>query len=73
MWAKRTDYRDAKEVIQHLLVVNDCAERAVKLATDFNLALTNDEEQRQLLFQVIEYHRKLVPTTASKRIITSLT
>jgi len=37
-------------------VANDCAERAIKLATDFNLALTHDKEQRELTFQVVENH-----------------
>ena len=39
-------------------VVNDCAERAVKLTTDYIMALTHDEEQRQLIFQVVERHRE---------------
>jgi len=26
-----------------------------KLATDYNTALTHDEEQRQLIFQVVEH------------------
>lgn len=34
------------------------AERALKLATDFNLALTHDEEQRELIFEVLENHRQ---------------
>src|SRR6218665_1033746 len=35
-----------KVVAPHL--VNDCAECAIKLATDFNLALTHDKEQRSV-------------------------
>ena len=37
--------------------MNDCAERAVKLTTDV-MALTHDQEQRQLIFQVVERHRE---------------
>ena len=48
-------------------VVNDCAEWAVKLATDFNEVLTKNDNQRQLLYQVVEYHRKNFLTEATKR------
>ena len=57
-WKSRKDYRHARDTVASLQVVNDCAECAVKLATDFNLAMTQDEEQLQLIFQVIEHHRK---------------
>ena len=55
-WNSREDYRHATDTVASFHVVNDCAERFVKLATD--LALTQDGEQRQLIFQVIEHHRK---------------
>ena len=47
-------------------VINDCAERVIKLATDFNSALTYDEAQRQLVFQIVEYHRKCVSQPIKK-------
>lgn len=52
------EYVTARTIVDAVCVVNDCAERAVKLATDFNTALTHDESQRQLIFQIVEYHRK---------------
>jgi hypothetical protein len=45
MWDSREDYQQAKEIVAAVRVVYDCAERAVKLATDFNLQPTKDEEQ----------------------------
>jgi len=48
----------AKQTVVSMRVVNDCAERAAKLATDYNLALTHDEDQRQLVFQVVEHLHK---------------
>ena len=47
-------------------VVNDCAERAVKLTTDYIMALTHDEEQRQLIFQVVEHHREPIASNSLK-------
>jgi hypothetical protein len=70
-WTDRSDYNAARQVVRALKVVNDCAERAVRLATDFNEVLTKSDEQRQLLYQVVEHHRKLIPTSATKGQLTS--
>jgi len=59
-------YKQAKGTVDTLHVVNDSAERAVKLAKEFNSALTHGEEQRQLIFQVVEHHRKLLPALLKK-------
>jgi len=57
-----------------LKVVNDTAERGVKLIQDFNSCLTKDEEQRQYLLQVVSECRHIFPdsskATASKSIHT---
>jgi hypothetical protein len=66
-WNSREDYRHAKDTVTALSVINDCAQSAVKLATDFNLALTHDEQQRQLIFQVVKHHRKQMPTACSTK------
>ena len=66
-WNQLDDYKDACKTVRALKVINDCAERAVKLATDFNEVLTKDATQRNLLYQVVEHHRKLVPTSATKK------
>jgi hypothetical protein len=66
-WAYCDDYKAACKIVCAMKVVNDCAERAVKLATDFNEVLTKNDNQRQLLYQVVEYHRKKISTEATKR------
>ena len=65
-WVERDDFKASCKIIRALGVVNDTAERAIKLATDYNEVLTKNEEQRQLLYQVVEYHRNQLPTDASK-------
>jgi hypothetical protein len=59
-WSQSPNYVSAKQKVMGLKVINDCAERVVKLATDFNNALTFDETQRQLVFQIVKYHHKHV-------------
>lgn len=65
-WLECPDYISAKQKITSLRVINDCAERAVKLATDFNNILTHDESQRQLVFQIVEHHRQLMALPLKK-------
>ena len=48
-------------------MVNDTAESGVKLFLDFNTLLTNDEAETQFLLQVVEAHRKAVPTRVTKK------
>lgn len=60
-WSGDKCYLDAKQLVASLVVVNDVAERGVKLITDFNMKSTRDPVQQQYLLQVIEYHRKKYP------------
>jgi hypothetical protein len=68
-WEQHEDYKLARGKVSSMRVVNDCAERAVKLATDVNLKLTKDEEQQQLVYQVVEHHRKHLVAPAKKNYI----
>ena len=47
--------------VQNLKVTNDCAERGIKLISDFANSITKNSEDRQNLLQVVERHRNLYP------------
>lgn len=51
----------AQQRVKALAVVNDVAERAVKLVSDLNNSVTKDPEQHEYLLQVVEHHRKMKP------------
>lgn len=57
-WDKNASYQECLYTFSNLRVVNDTAERGVALMEEFNNCLTNDEEQRQYLLQVVQNHRK---------------
>lgn len=59
LWESDPDYINNKEIATSIKVINDIAERAVKLMTDYNGLLTNDEEQRQYVLRCVQDHRKL--------------
>lgn len=60
-WASDKEYMKNKEIMSNLRVVNDVAERAVKLVTDYNTCLTKNEEQKQFLFQVVAEYKRSTP------------
>jgi len=66
-WPTIESYLSGQARLKQLRVVNDTAERGVKLFEDFNQLLTHDEEEKQLLLQVVEAHRKTVPTQTTKK------
>lgn len=56
--------------MKHIKVVNDIAERGVKLFQDFNKLITNnDGEEKQLLLQIVEANRKKVPNEPAKKAV----
>lgn len=71
-WEDNADYKEAERVVQSLKVVNDTAERGVKLIQDFNAVLTKNEDEKQFLLQVVQEHRKLYPDSKKGTVISIL-
>ena len=53
-------------MLKNFKVVNDSAECGVALIKKFNRILTNDEEQKQYLLQIVADHRKQFPNACKK-------
>lgn len=49
-----------------LSVVNDTAERGVKLMQDFHGLITAEEEQKQFLLRCVQEHRRIFPDCNKK-------
>jgi hypothetical protein len=64
-WKLFEDYRFIEGFVRGLEVTNDCAERGVKLISDF-IDVVQCEEQQKFLLQVVEDHRQRVPTFSTK-------
>lgn len=60
-WNEKPDFLLAKSFVQTVKVVNDPAERAIKLNTECCLVITDNVKQRSHLMQAIEDHRKKFP------------
>lgn len=61
-WETSFEFEEGWTFCKDLFVVNDTAERGVKFIQDFNRILTNDEEEKQLLLQVVEAYRHKYPS-----------
>ena len=59
-WRDYEGYLEAEKFVNSLLVVNDAAERGIKLISEYINKLTKDPDERQDLIQVVQYHRSVV-------------
>ena len=60
-WMGNAAYEKGKKIVSQLKVVNDVAERGVKLMSDFNDLKTRDEDQKQFLLHVAREYREKFP------------
>ena len=60
-WETRDDYKNGLQIINNLSVINDVAERGIKLIEEYNSILTKDEKQKQFLLQVVNDYRATYP------------
>jgi hypothetical protein len=68
LWNNSKINLEMKEVVDHIRVVNDSAERAIALATTYNDKLTKDESEKQQVIQVAADNRKRLPNADKKTI-----
>lgn len=57
-WETNESFKAGRTFCKQLYVVNDTAERGVKFMTDYNRILTNDENEKQVLLQVVGAYRE---------------
>jgi len=65
-WQTNTSLLKAKNALSTLTVVNDTAERGVKLMQDFHGLITIEEEQKQFLLRCVQEHRRMFPDCKKK-------
>ena len=62
-WDTSLDYIKFRDFVRTVKVINDCAERGVKLATDYSKSLTKDSLERSKIYQVVEAEMRAKPDT----------
>lgn len=66
LWENDDGFCKAKSILENVTVINDSAERGVKLIEDYNQLLTKNEDDLQFLLQVVTEYRKDFPSCAKK-------
>lgn len=65
-WPNCISYQTSKTNLKGINVVNDCAERGIKLTNDF-LTSAKTEDHYQNILQVVEHDRKKIPNLRKRR------
>jgi adenylate/nucleoside-diphosphate kinase len=56
-WINHPVYNEGANIVAHINVVSDTAERGVKTIEEYNSILTKDEEQKQYLLQIVKDYK----------------
>lgn len=65
-WSQNSEYMNARKVVSSLRVVNDHAERAIKLMQTFNKKLTNSEEDFQDVLHISSHFSEKIGERSRK-------
>jgi len=65
-WHLDPDFCIAERFVRTVKVVNDTAERGIRLISDFATSITTDPMQQFALLQAVERHRRLYPDLPKK-------
>ena len=57
-WPNDSRFQKLEQFVRHFRVTNECAERAVQLASTFNGKITKDEKQHHYLFSTVTQQRR---------------
>lgn len=69
IWSENDTFKKGFQIISKLKVINDTAERGVKLMEDYNKLITRDEDQKQYLLQIIQDYRRRFPNSTKETLI----
>ena len=65
-WPQYESYLRLERTVSSLKVVNDAAERGIRLLEEYKDILTKDFGQRNLIMQCVEESRKICPTSRNQ-------
>jgi hypothetical protein len=60
-WKDDANFQRGLETLKNIVVVNDVAERGVKLIQEYQNILTKNEKEKQYILRIVSEHRKKYP------------
>lgn len=70
-WSGNAKLQQVLALLKNLRVVNDVAERGIKLITEYNNVLSKDELQQQYILQVVNQYRKEFINTNKSTVVST--
>ena len=68
-WEKSKKFLKGKQIFEYLKVTNDCAERNIKLITDYSGNMVKDRDQKASLLQSVDHQRKQLRTFEKVKLV----
>jgi hypothetical protein len=69
LWPQNPTYSASADLLHNIRVVNDVAERGIKLISNYNNALTKNESQTQYLLHVVSEYNKKYPDSRKATLV----
>jgi len=69
LWDTDENYKISFHMVQQLKVVNDTAERNIKLIEDYNRIITKNKDQKQFLLQVVRNYCQKYPDSKKSTLL----
>lgn len=71
-WQDDTSFISLRNKVFKIIVSNEPAERTVALTSDYNVGITQNEDERQKVLKNVEFSRKTIPDKKKSTIVTAL-
>lgn len=71
-WQDDASFISLQNKVIKIIVSNEPAERTVALTSDYNVGITQDEDERQKVLKSVEFSRKTIPDKKKSTVITAL-
>lgn len=71
-WQDDASFISLRNIVFKIIVSNEPAERTVALTSDYNIGITQNEDERQKVLKNVEFSRKTIPDKKKSTIVTAL-
>lgn len=71
-WTEHDSFKQGYQTLKKLKVVNDTAERGVKLIEEYNKLITNDAKQKEFVLQIVRDYRHRFPDAKKETLMKHL-
>lgn len=68
-WISDPEYKESREIVSKLKVVNDTAERGIQQMSKFNNILSKNEKTKQFILHVVNFYNQKYKSSNIKDLV----